>query len=344
MMRLPVFNLARAVPASLVLALIDLVVFILAYRSFKEVSLSLVASRACSMSINYVFIKKAVYFSGRKNYWVFGKYLLSVIFFSLVSYAGMVLLMEQLAVSVVAAKLMVETVLFTLTFLVQRDLVFVTDGARQKTDWDRYYQKPYQAARFSRRITQKHILGKIRKYAPKDPSGLAIIELGGANSCFIDSILKAIRPREYHVVDNNAVGLLKLKERTAGLSNVFLYHQDVLTFQAPKKLDLAFSTGLIEHFSAKDVERVVKAHFSAVKPGGVVLLTFPRATWLYQLTRFWAVLFRLWIFTDEKPLDKEEILSLLSEQGEILYATTIWPIFLTQMLVVIRKTAYDAEV
>jgi cyclopropane fatty-acyl-phospholipid synthase-like methyltransferase len=103
------------------------------------------------------------------------------------------------------------------------------------------------------------------------------------------------------------------------------------------KMDVVFSVGLIEHFSPEGTRKVIKAHFDAVRSGGIVLMSFPTPTWLYHCTRFFSELFGLWIFTDERPLHKEEVLDAVALYGHILYVKTIWPIFLTQKIVIAKK-------
>jgi predicted SAM-dependent methyltransferase len=42
--------------------------------------------------------------------------------------------------------------------------------------------------------------------------------------------------------------------------------------------DICFSVGLIEHFTEEDLPRVVSAHFDVVRPGGLVVISFPTPT------------------------------------------------------------------
>ena len=189
----------------------------------------------------------------------------------------------------------------------------------------------------TREIMEQRILGNIKTYVKDEGRGSKLMELGGANSCFLDGILKEIRPGEYHIVDNNETGLEKLRQRVQGVGNVRLYNKDILNLDMPGGMDIAFSAGLIEHFSPEGTMAAVKSHFDVVKSGGHVLLTFPTSTWLYHFTRFWSVLLGLWIFNDERPLRAEEVVRLVDRHGEILYREVVWPVFLTQTIIVARK-------
>jgi cyclopropane fatty-acyl-phospholipid synthase-like methyltransferase len=103
------------------------------------------------------------------------------------------------------------------------------------------------------------------------------------------------------------------------------------------KTDVVFSVGLIEHFNKEGTRKAVEAHFELVKDGGTVILFFPTPTLLYGFTRFLAELFRLWIFHDERPLRNEEVESYIEKYGTVIHRETIWPIFLTQSVLVVRK-------
>lgn len=54
-----------------------------------------------------------------------------------------------------------------------------------KTDWDRYYDKPFVAASFTRKVMQHKLLKLMRHYA--NQSHLQLVEFGRANSCFFDA-------------------------------------------------------------------------------------------------------------------------------------------------------------
>lgn len=157
-----------------------------------------------------------------------------------------------------------------------------------------------------------------------------VVELGGANSCFFDLIRAQLRPREYHLVDTNRLGLDRFRQRHGNLENVFLHQADVLSLNLPIDADLVFSVGLIEHFDPPGTREAVRAHFRLLKPGGIALITFPTPTWLYRLTRRLAEACRAWIFHDERPLGLDEVDRAAAGCGTVLEQRLVWPIFLTQ--------------
>ena len=53
-----------------------------------------------------------------------------------------------------------------------------------KTEWDRYYSKPYKVATYTRKITERILIKLMRCYVFTAGRGVSIAELGGGNSCF----------------------------------------------------------------------------------------------------------------------------------------------------------------
>lgn len=207
------------------------------------------------------------------------------------------------------------------------------------TDWDTYYQSVPATAKLTRRYTTSVLLDALRRAAPNECAGLAITEIGGANSCFLDAITEQLRPASYDVVDTNAYGLSLLAKRLTDPAKVRLHHQSVLEMSLPPASDVVFSVGLIEHFDERRTREAVLAHFDVVRPGGVVLLTFPTPTGLYRATRKLIEAMGMWKFPDERPLEPREVIQAVQERGEILQEKVLWPLMLTQYLIVARRTS-----
>ena len=79
------------------------------------------------------------------------------------------------------------------------------------------------------------------------------------------------------------------------------------------------------------------AHFDALRPGGTLILTFPTPTPLYRATRRLIEMLGMWKFHDERPLGAAEVSEAIRERGDIVYQKTLWPLILTQHLIVARK-------
>lgn len=207
------------------------------------------------------------------------------------------------------------------------------------TDWNLYYHHPYRTATYSRRITLRLLVKLISRYSPSE--SLVIAELGGANSCFLDGIQKTINPVQYHVIDNNQLGLDLLRERPDIGKTVFLHLLDIMDLELHEKLavDVVFSVGLIEHFPPKDLIEVIQSHFVILKPGGIAIITYPTPTFLYRAARRISEGLGLWIFHDEIPLKVNDVLSTVKPIGKLLYSGINWPIVFTQGVIVLEKPA-----
>jgi SAM-dependent methyltransferase len=208
----------------------------------------------------------------------------------------------------------------------------------QRTDWDRYYRQPMTTARFSRQLTQRVLLRLIRQFAvPADSAPMAMVELGGANSCFLDRILRDIAPSEYHILDNNAYGLDLVRQRLPNEKRVVFHEDDALNPKFTLQADMIFSIGLIEHFDVQGTRRVVRTHFDLLKPGGVAIISCPTPTWPYRACRGAAELLGCWHFPDERPLLLPEVMAAVQPCGAVLHHQIVWGIVLTQLFVVARK-------
>jgi len=206
----------------------------------------------------------------------------------------------------------------------------------KKTDWTQYYNSPYKTASITRKITGHILIKTIRKYIG-NVKNLSIIELGGANSAFLELLIRAFHPLEYIIIDNNQAGLDKTKTRITKDNNVAVLNIDILNLDIKKQADLVLSIGLIEHFDETGTGKVIKAHFDLLKPEGFAVMTFPTPTMLYKIIRYAAEALGLWIFHDERPILIEEVLKTAEIYGDNKEFKIIWPIFLTQGLVVFQK-------
>lgn len=182
----------------------------------------------------------------------------------------------------------------------------------------------------TRRYTRAVLLSTLRRRVPRDA---VVVELGGGNSFFAESIMREFSPREYHVVDTNSVSL-RMMERNSSRFPIICHQQDILSMTAPVNADLVFSIGLIEHFSARERRAAVRAHLQTARRAGCVVISFPIPTMSYRLTRAIAELSNLWMFHDESPLSVPEVAQEITEQARIVEQHTLWPIVLTQHMIV----------
>jgi len=121
------FVLFRFTLASLSSALIDYAVFILIYGLTSNLLAGQASARLISMFYNYSVVKKMVFFSGEQVSRTFPKYLALVIFSGTISYLLIKVLSTYFPVPVIAAKAIVESLVFLANFAIQRDFIFVKD-------------------------------------------------------------------------------------------------------------------------------------------------------------------------------------------------------------------------
>jgi putative flippase GtrA len=331
------FVLLRFVAIALLTAAIDYSVFYASSRSGHSILASQASARMVAMVFNYLAVKNLAFLSQRKHSEAFPRYALLVALSGTLSYLMITFLMSWGGLQVIGAKACAEGLIFLASFAIQRDFIFARRTRDAFTDWDQYYERPYKTAIFTRKITERLLVELIRKHAPGGLQGISIAELGGANSCFYQGIKQQVGPRQYHVFDNNALGLEKLKNAAGSDQGLHLHLQDVLSMTATEQHEVAFSVGLIEHFEKRGTKKAIEAHFQLLKPGGLAIISFPTPTLVYRLARWAAERTRTWIFHDERPLSRGEVVSTIDKLGEIVFEKINWPVIFTQRVIVARK-------
>jgi putative flippase GtrA len=333
------FVLLRFSLVAMMTAAIDNVLFYALFAWSGSIIGAQAGGRIAAVLFNYSAVRKAAFLSEERHRVVLPRYLLLVAFNALLSYAGIRFLTGTLSMGVFPAKLLIESILFIANFAIQRDFVFTRrEGGSKATNWDRYYQSVPPTAHLTRRYTQS-ILNQVlqRLSGPAQQIG-TIVEIGGANSCFLDSILRNAHPAAYHVVDRNEYGLALLEQRVKGRDNVVLHQGDVLNLaETDLKADVVFSVGLIEHFDRPGTLKAIAAHFQMLRSGGWAIISYPTPTWLYSSARAICEACGLWQFPDERPLLRDEVLHAMQAMGEVVYEKTLWPLVFTQHMVVVRK-------
>jgi glycosyltransferase involved in cell wall biosynthesis len=333
------FVLFRFSTLSLLTAVVDNLVFFIAYRSTASILASQAMGRLVAVLFNYGLARRAVFLSRQRHRTVFPRYILLVICSGAVSYGLIRLLTHELGMNAILAKVSAELLLFIANFALQRDFVFTRQGEHGATDWTRYYRSVPVTARLTRKYTARVLIAALKSFRLRDTSGGVIVELGGANSCFLDRIVAELRPSAYYVVDMNDYGLSLLHERSEGPSEIRLHRQDVLHMDLEVQADTVFSIGLIEHFDPAGTRTAILKHFDLLKPDGCAILSFPTPTWVYRAARSVIELLGMWNFPDERPLSRREVLECIPAESEVLLEKTLWPLVLTQHMMVIRKPA-----
>lgn len=335
------FVLFRYILSSAATALFDYLVFLLVLPlTGGSILLSTYLSRAAALCVNYTLVRNLVFDSRTALRRTFPLYLLLVCVSGFLSAMIVMGLKSALGLDERLGKLLAETVLYLINFLIQRDFIFRSPESLREpgtTDWDSYYSAPAATAGYARNIVAGKLMEMLRKFRPAERFSLA--ELGGGNSCFFDRIEKEFLPLRYTVYDSNALGIRKFRERTEQRPDISIRELDLLNCNpdGEEKSDIVLSVGLIEHFMPENTARMIRRHFELAKDGGIVILFFPTPTLLYRTTRSLAELLRVWIFHDERPLDATEVETAVVPYGTILHKEIIWSNFLTQQIIIARK-------
>jgi len=333
------FVLMRFGALSLLTAGVDNIVFFLLHTWTGSVPGSLAGGRVVAVLFNYLAVRKAVFLSDERHRTLLPKYLLLVCCSGLASYGLIRFLSGTYGVPVIYAKLIAESILFFVNFVIQRDVIFTTSrkAPASMTDWTEYYSSTPLAARVTRRYTRSVLVDALKRHTDLAGSGGTLVEVGGGNSCFLDRVAAEFRPGAYHVVDSNKFSLDLLSQRLDGSGNVVLHERDVLDSPLNLQADAAFSVGLVEHFDAVAAREVIRRHFDLVRPGGSVIISYATPTPLYRFARRVSEALRLWRFPDERPLRREEMLAAAADQGQVVFEKTLWFIVFTQRMTVIKK-------
>lgn len=210
------------------------------------------------------------------------------------------------------------------------------DRSEKYTNWNVYYSKDYKITSYTRKTTENLLLKFFSKYCP-NISSKSIVELGGANSCFYPAIKSRVKPKLFHVIDNNQLGIEKFKQKIENDNSASFELANILDLKTDKLFDVAFSIGLIEHFNAEGTAKAIRTHFDIVPEGGIVIISFPTPTFLYIIVRKICEIIGIWFFYDERPLKFSEVINEVSKHGTLLHKTINWKAILTQGFIVAKK-------
>ncbi len=329
------FVLLRFTLLSLATSVVDNLIFLAAFFSTGGIVPSQVAGRAGAILFNYPAARRAVFLSHERHGKLLPRYLLLVVASGAASYALIAFIRSFSTWPVAAAKMIAESILFPVNFVIQREYVFRRADTAPATDWNRYYTETPFTARITRRYTAAVLVSALKRFAGGKVR--TVVELGGGNSCFFDDVCRILHPDAYHVVDTSECGLELLRRRVGYDPRLRLHRQDVMALNLDVKADAVFSVGLIEHFDREGTRKAIESHLRLLRPGGLALISAPTPTWLYRAARGICEALGFWRFPDERPLSAGEIRAAVSGHGELVFEKVLWPLVFTQRLMVIRK-------
>lgn len=148
-----------------------------------------------------------------------------------------------------------------------------------------------------------------------DFKGKRVLEFGCGTG--INSILMALRGAEVTFVDTSrkALDIVKKNLDALGLKGR-LVCKSVFDSDFEGEFDLVHSEGLVEHFLGRERQEIVDIHASAVRKGGKVLIIVPhRKCPPYRIGKFMAEKMGTWIYHNEHPYTKKELLCRMERAG-----------------------------
>lgn len=319
---------------------IDYFVFGVMFAFSSSVGLGIVFARLCAGAFNYMVNREIVFRSTRRHVETLVLYVLTVILMGSIAYVSITALADVTGVSVYVAKIFTECVLFLFSFVIQREFIFTKQSEAQATpratDWCAYYDA---RSTFSS-ITSAVAFASFRKDMVQFAPGMKhLVELGGANSIFYDRF-RANFPEAHLCLVDKCPPTRAFAEKIAPDKGTSYLQADVLAddlAQHRERADCVVSFGLIEHFDEEGTATLIARHFSLVKPGGIVYLSFPTPTRLYRATRWLLEFIGKWPFHDERPLGFGEVLRTAGQYGTVVKQGMSYRLGLTQGIVVVRK-------
>lgn len=119
------FQLLRFAFSSMIASFFDFIVFTLTFGLTSNIMVSLLIGRFIVGSmLNYIINRRLVFQSKSGVFSSLLKYYLALVVMSFISYLLINIAMAELGIKVIVAKIVVETLLFGFSFLIQREFVF----------------------------------------------------------------------------------------------------------------------------------------------------------------------------------------------------------------------------
>jgi SAM-dependent methyltransferase len=149
--------------------------------------------------------------------------------------------------------------------------------------------------------------------------GLKVIEIGAGAGTY--AAMFARRGAETTLLDYSPNALRRAEEFFSRLGlTTTLRNADALDLPDDLRgqFDVAMSFGLNEHFSSEDEKRlqIAQAHLDVLKPGGLAFISVPNQLCPpYQVFKFAAQKTGKWIFGEEYPFTRWELLQLAKTLG-----------------------------
>lgn len=117
------FLLLRFAFSSIFASSIDFIIFTAIFLINKNFSIAFIVARLVAGCVNFFINRNLVFHSMRKRFFPFVKYLILFVTLAALSFFSIRILIDY-KINVIEAKILIETILFFISFMIQRDFVF----------------------------------------------------------------------------------------------------------------------------------------------------------------------------------------------------------------------------
>jgi 2-polyprenyl-3-methyl-5-hydroxy-6-metoxy-1,4-benzoquinol methylase len=150
----------------------------------------------------------------------------------------------------------------------------------EKGFWDSYWDKRKSIKNNYQSLQITEIQRIFKKYLPVN-NHWSVLEIGGANSCFLEFMAKQFH---YQIcsLDYSSVGNQATRAHFAERNiEIQIFERDLFSdLDTLPLFDLVYSLGFIEHF--ENPVPVIKQHLRLLKPEGILIIGIPNLTGIYQ--------------------------------------------------------------
>jgi SAM-dependent methyltransferase len=150
--------------------------------------------------------------------------------------------------------------------------------AAGKEFWNRTWAHLPPPERYQGPVFEHHRI--LARFLAEAGGGEAI-EIGCVPGNYMIYLAKEFRYRVSGIDYAESLPYVRENLRINGIPDAELFHCDLFQFTPPRRYDLVFSQGFVEHFD--DYPLVVRKHEALAAPGGLVVIIVPNLTHLHRI-------------------------------------------------------------
>ena len=215
----------------------------------------------------------------------------------------------------------------------------MASAARVPTDWSKYAALPHgPGTEFLFFKPMERAYRRLLRHA-RFAGPVSILELGCGTATISRRLAGLLAATRVTLVDNNPAMLARARSTFAGSeAAVHIADESVLAFADGRSYSLVHSGGLVEHFPDAERERLMRIHAERTAPGGYCIVFVPTPLIAYRVLRRAREWLGLWLYTDEVPMPRRQLVAEVEAAGLTVVAVTyFWRWWLTEVGVLAIK-------